>query len=299
MVMVRDIVTADGVRLSLERRGEGPTVLLVHGGATDRRCFEPILPFLEGYTAVAYDRRGYGESEDGEVQGLEKEVDDFVAVVQYVGEGGPVRVIGYSFGALVALTALSTRPLPVLSAVLYEPPMADETMFPALDELLDLIERGEHDDALRTFLMSTFHLSDRAVNSMRRGPSWDVSVQLMPKLRRELPIILSSSTVKPTVEVPSTRVLVAASGGNPAFHRIAARIAAALPSADVATVPGLPHFAMSTEPEAFVAAALDHLERGAPELAEAADASSTSRAPRHMGRGSTAHDRADPDSEDD
>lgn len=255
---VHEVLTADGVRLSLERRGEGPTVVLVHGGATDRRCFDPILPFLEGYTTVAYDRRGYGESEDGEVSGLETEVGDFAAVVQYAADGGSVRVIGYSFGALVALTALSTRTLPVLSAVLYEPPMAVEGMFPALDELLDLIDRGKHDDALGTFVTSTFHLTDRVVDSMRRWPSWDVSVQLIPKLSRELPIILSASTVEPTVNVPPTRVLVAASGGNPAFRRIAMRVAAALPSADVATVPGVPHFAMSTAPEAFVAAARAH-----------------------------------------
>jgi hypothetical protein len=61
--------------------------------------------------------------------------------------------------------------------------------------------------------------------------------------------------------VPPVRYLVAEDGGNPAFHQIADLVRRTIPGADVATVPGLPHFAMATEPATFVARAMEHLIR--------------------------------------
>jgi pimeloyl-ACP methyl ester carboxylesterase len=65
----------------------------------------------------------------------------------------------------------------------------------------------------------------------------------------------------PVVPVPPVRYLVAEQGGNPTFRDIASLVERTIPGADVATVPGLPHFAMSTNPDAFVARALEHLHR--------------------------------------
>jgi pimeloyl-ACP methyl ester carboxylesterase len=61
--------------------------------------------------------------------------------------------------------------------------------------------------------------------------------------------------------VPPVRYLVAEKGGNPAFRQAAALVERSIPGSEVVTLPGLPHFAMSTEPDAFVARSLEHLRR--------------------------------------
>lgn len=78
---------------------------------------------------------------------------------------------------------------------------------------------------------------------------------------RELEAIAASPLPQAPASAAPTRVLVAAQGGNPAFVQIADRVSAALPVADVVRVPGLPHFAVATEPEAFVRAVDQHFAR--------------------------------------
>jgi len=64
----------------------------------------------------------------------------------------------------------------------------------------------------------------------------------------------------PVGPVPPTRVLIA-EAGSPVFGEVAALVEKLLPGSDVATVPGLPHFAIATEPAAFVRRALEHFDR--------------------------------------
>jgi haloacetate dehalogenase len=54
----------NGIRLAYEQIGAGYPLLLIHGFPRDRRLWRKITPGLAGrFTAVAMDRRGYGESE--------------------------------------------------------------------------------------------------------------------------------------------------------------------------------------------------------------------------------------------
>jgi pimeloyl-ACP methyl ester carboxylesterase len=255
--------TSDGVDLAYERDGAGPLLVLAHGGATDRRCFEPVLDrFAEGFAVVAYDRRGHGDSGDGDATtySLEREAGDLRELVAHLDEGDGACVVAYSFGALVALHAAAGRRAPIHALVAYEPPFGVPGMLPADDEVLRLVAEGRHDEAARTFVATTFHLSATAVDAMTRHPMWDVTVALMPTLPREAPV-LAATPVRPLGAMPPTRVLLAAEGGNPAFRAIAAELREVIDDCDVATVPGLPHFAIATAPDAFVAAAVEHLRR--------------------------------------
>ena len=58
-------VTANGIKLRLAMQGSGPLVVLCHGWPESWYSWRHQIPALAnaGYTAVAYDVRGYGESD--------------------------------------------------------------------------------------------------------------------------------------------------------------------------------------------------------------------------------------------
>jgi len=56
-------MTVNGVSLAVERRGEGPAVLFVHGYPLDRTLWSHQVAHLEGCQRIAVDLRGFGLSD--------------------------------------------------------------------------------------------------------------------------------------------------------------------------------------------------------------------------------------------
>lgn len=258
--MTLEFIASDGTPLLADVIGDGPPLLLVHGSLADRRCFDPVLPFLEGYRCVVYDRRGHGASGDASRYSIRREADDLLELAALL--GSEVRVLAWSYGATVALLAMDREPTAFAAAVLYEPPASERNLFTNLAELLSMVTAGCLDDAVRAFVQQTFHLSDSALAAMRRHEAWTTALRLVPTLPREIAAI---NAVDPTTcrsSVP-TRVLVTRHGGNPAFRRIAAVLVSEMSDSELAMVPGLPHFAMATAPQALAASARQWFGTGA------------------------------------
>jgi pimeloyl-ACP methyl ester carboxylesterase len=254
--------TSDGVTIGYQRTGAGPPLLLAHGGLVDHTCFDPIRAQLaEQFTVTAYDRRGHGWSDDAPAYSLDREATDFVELATHIGAGGPVAAIAYSYGATIALRAVTTRSTPVRALVAYEAPFDVPGIIPEADEIVALSAEQRYDEAVRLFVATTFHLSANAVRAMANHPAWQVSLANAHTLARETTTVLRTRLTPPATPVPPVRYLVGEQGGNPAFRHIATTVTTTIPNADTATVPGLPHFAIATEPRTFVARALEHLHR--------------------------------------
>src|SRR5688572_24310787 len=119
--MMSTFRSGDGTTIACEKIGSGPPLVLVHGTAADHTRWAPVLPALSGrFTIYACDRRGRGASGDGASYAMEREFEDVAAVVD--GIGGPVDLLGHSYGALCSLeAAVLARNLRRLA--LYEPPI--------------------------------------------------------------------------------------------------------------------------------------------------------------------------------
>jgi pimeloyl-ACP methyl ester carboxylesterase len=256
------IRTADGSTLGAVRSGQGPPLVLVHGGMTDHRCFELVLPLLaERFAVTAYDRRGHGLSRELPVASMQEEIADLRAVVDAVGDDGGACVLGYSYGALVALEAVRRHGRGRIRAVVaYEPPYAVPGMLDALDAIVALVQAGRHEDAARTFLRESIHVPPPVIDLMATHPTWPDNVDLARHFAAESADAMGTTVGKPEHDVPPIRVLVAEAGGNPAFRTVAEQLRDRM-GAEVTPIPGLPHFAMPTAPEAFASAVLDHLGR--------------------------------------
>jgi pimeloyl-ACP methyl ester carboxylesterase len=108
---VAGYVTVNGVRSWSDVRGEGEPLVLLHGGFSDSRDFEPNLARLAGkFRVFLLDRRAHGRTPD--VEGpvsIELLADDVIAFIESV-VGGPAHVAGYSTGGFVGLAVALRRP---------------------------------------------------------------------------------------------------------------------------------------------------------------------------------------------
>jgi len=86
--------------------GTGPPVLLLHAGGERREVWTPVADLLAaaGYTAIAYDLRGHGDTDAGPADTLDSLARDVAAMIEAT-SGRPV-VVGASIGGLAALLAL-------------------------------------------------------------------------------------------------------------------------------------------------------------------------------------------------
>lgn len=170
------VTSADGTEIAYETRDEsgGPPLVLLHGGGT-RRYWDPVVPRLaEAYTLCVPDRRGRGDSDDGEAYSLRKEVEDTLAVIDTV-EGEPA-LYGHSFGGLQAIEA--AREADVSAVVAYEPAI----LVGDYREVADLADRmearlaaGDRRGAMKLHLREVLHddVSDAAFEAwLDEWPGW-------------------------------------------------------------------------------------------------------------------------------
>lgn len=116
------VLSRDGTMISYDRYGEGPPLVLVHGGFSDHDTnWAYVKPLLrDRFTVYAIARRGRGETEATDGHSVEDEVADVAAVVEAAGDS--VFLLGHSYGALCALNAAALVPERIAKLVLYEAP---------------------------------------------------------------------------------------------------------------------------------------------------------------------------------
>jgi pimeloyl-ACP methyl ester carboxylesterase len=100
-----------GMRISYDRAGHGPAIVLLHGYVGDRRTWGPQLDYLaDEYTVVAWDAPGSGRSTDPpESFTLADFADALAAFIDVVGLERP-HVVGLSFGGGLALELYHRHP---------------------------------------------------------------------------------------------------------------------------------------------------------------------------------------------
>lgn len=118
----------NGYKFYVRERGSPslPPVIAIHGGpGGDSRYLYPIEPLASDYRVIFYDQRGAGLSPrvDKASLTLESNLSDLHSIVEHYGSGHPVRLIGHSWGAMLAIGYLGRHPERVSHAVAVEPGM--------------------------------------------------------------------------------------------------------------------------------------------------------------------------------
>ena len=113
--------SADGTTIGYRQAGQGPGVVLVHGGGQASQNLMTLARALsDRFTVYVPDRRGRGMSGPcSEDHGVRKEVEDLDALLRQIGAH---NVFGLSVGAVIGIEAAISLPA-ITRLALYEPPL--------------------------------------------------------------------------------------------------------------------------------------------------------------------------------
>ena len=116
-------VEVNGARLQYIEQGSGEPIVFVHGAPHDLRAWEPVREAIaKRYRFIAYTQRYFGTEpwpDEGKNFSIATHADDLAKFITSL-DTGPVHLVGWSYGGLVAVTAAVSDPSLVRSLVLYE-----------------------------------------------------------------------------------------------------------------------------------------------------------------------------------
>lgn len=252
----------ENTRLALHVAGKGPVALLVHGYPLDHRMWLDVLhgPLAEQRTLVAVDLRGHGASPwcGDAVHTMDLFAADLAAIAHTIADE-PIDLVGLSMGGYVALAALAEHPQLWRSLVLVD------TKAKADDE----VSRSGRDTAIRTVVEHgrgalVAGMAERLLAKRAAGDTHGLLLRArLRSLIEEQPVETIVADLRGLRDRPdrsellprlalSTLVVV---GEHDALTppTEARAMAAAIPGARCAVIPGAGHLVPMEAPAAFAA----------------------------------------------
>ena len=255
--MMAEVISADGTRISFDRWGDGPPVV-VASALADRSDAKRLARHLsQDFTVVNYDRRGRGDSTDTAPYSVEREVEDIQSLIDAA--GGTASLFGSSSGAVLALDAASRLGAQVSRLALFEPPFIVDASRSPLDadyarHLSSLLEAGRRSEAVRLFMIEALGMPRSAVAVMRMLPMWRKLTRLAPTLPYDLAVLEGTQTGRPLpahrwASVTAPTLVVTGSKSEAFLHRGGAAVAELLADGRHRTLEGANHSAVVAAPK--------------------------------------------------
>ena len=243
-------ISADGTEIAGRVVGQGPPLVLVHGGVfCGETAWKGMLPHLtDRFTCFLPSTRGKGLSAHAREYSLQLQQQDITAFVESIGQ--PVPLFGWSGGGLWALGAAEQSDA-VTAVVAYEPAVfetIDEQTMTELGGVLarmaEAVEQDRPADAAREFLV--FISNDDELGAVLAADHHEATASNQFADLRALQNVdpaASSATDPAALATIATPVLLL-EGDRPAqawFPRMNQYVADHVPKAELRTIPGAGH----------------------------------------------------------
>jgi 3-oxoadipate enol-lactonase len=224
----------DGVRIYYRVEGDGSPILLVHSAtSTGDHDWRLLVRALSGsYRCVVPDLRSHGQSDHAaQALGLDAVLEDLRALIEKEGLGRP-HVIGFSFGAEVALELEVRHPGSVASLTLLSPAIGHPTGVPRSEKLAAWWPR-----------------SLRELHIARHGPDqWSTILAMLSADAAGRGLIPDLDLAR--IACPMLLVVGTADAANRIAQ--ARHLASVNPLAELVTIEGAGHAALAAAPELVV-----------------------------------------------
>jgi pimeloyl-ACP methyl ester carboxylesterase len=254
-------VSVDGTEIAGRVRGEGPPLVLVHGGIGDGEiAWEALWPHLaDRFTCYLPSTRGRGLSADDPDHSPPRLEEDVTAFVDSIGE--PVGVVGWSGSGTWVLGA-AVHSASVTAVAAYEPfvtaVMGEDDLgrtFSAMEQMGTATADGRLVDALQAF--APWIGTDGEVRALKQTDFFEHWVGAVPAMLRFVEQDASYEGVRSTdleelarISVPVLLLRGEQTRLGTFFADAAHLIAQHVPEPQVCVMPGVGHFAPVLEPEA-------------------------------------------------
>jgi pimeloyl-ACP methyl ester carboxylesterase len=243
------VTSVDGTRIAYQRSGDGPALILVNGALGERSDAEPMAATLaRRFTAIAYDRRGRGDSGDTAPYAPVREIEDLDAIIRAA--GGEAFVYGHSSGAALALEA-AVSGLAISGLALYEPPyLVNDSRPPVpadyVPTLRAFIADGRRAEAIEYFWRVALLMPDAVIAQLRNAPMWPGLLALAHTLSYDGEVMGDHMRGRPlpaewAAQVTIPTLVIDGADSPPQLRDAVAAVAALLPHATRRTLGGQGH----------------------------------------------------------
>jgi len=255
-------VSADGTEIAGRVRGEGPPLVLVHGGIGDGEiAWEALLPHLTAkFTCYLPSTRGRGLSADNPDHSPPRLEQDVTAFVDSLGE--PVYLVGWSGSGAWVLGA-AARSASVAAVAAYEPGvvslMGEDDLartFGTVEQMCAAAADGRLLDALRAF--APWIGTSEEVRALEQTDFFERWAGAVPAMLRFVQQDASYEGIRSTdpeelarIAAPVLLLLGEQTRLGTWFADAAQLIAQHVHEPQIWKLPGLGHFAPVLEPESI------------------------------------------------
>ena len=257
----------DGI--DYEASGIGPTIVLVPGSCSTGAAWRPVIAHWGGrFRCVTTSLLGYGGTVERRTA-VDPDISHEAEVVESVirRAGGPVHLVGHSFGGLVAVAIALRRHVPVASLVILEAPAVT---------LLSAVDEPRHCEDFRIMSDHYFRAHSRgeaeAIATMidfyggaGTFASWPERVRAYAVRTTPVNIMDWQSAygfaLTPAVlgEIDIPVIVVVGSDSHPAARRANELLAAAIARSSFSSIPGAAHFMIATHAQDVARVVGEHI----------------------------------------
>jgi pimeloyl-ACP methyl ester carboxylesterase len=241
-------------RIDYDEAGAGPTVVLVPGSWGTRSAWREVIAALGGrYRIVTTSLLGYGGTAERRTPSntaMEHEAEIVEVVIDRA--GGPVHLVGHSYGGQVCLAVAARRRTAIATLTVIEP-----TVFGLLQQAGDIALYEQVttmcDGYFRAFTNGETEAARRVIEFYSGEGSFDA----LPQRMRDYIVATTRaniydwqtgfgvpSSVYADIAVPS--LILRGERGHPSMARVAELLAGTMPDASLVTVAGAGHFMIAT-----------------------------------------------------
>lgn len=254
----------NGTRLYYEAEGEGPALILLHGGQLDSRIWDrQVAAYAGRFRVLRYDARGFGGSvPTGEPY---EDAEDLAALMDYAGIPG-AHLVGLSLGGRIAINFALKHPRRVLSLTLAGPGLdgfqmadPDPNGTQKIMAVYDAANKGDLDQASELWLRTPI------MAPAMEMPGLQARLRLMARenahvwLRNPALQKVEETAARRLPEITAPTLVILGDRDVPVIRSIAEKIAAEVPGARKVVIQGAGHMVNMERPEAFDEAVLGFL----------------------------------------